>query len=244
MNPDRHLEQERRVVVLDGSRLASLKNWQALADVAARRGEQYSAADGVLLDGCARRRSPPPRVRARCLPPPWPAIRAVAIVTGGDASHSCARIVCTLGRATPARQPPRSSPKTKPSCGCRARQGPRAAAPLPRRGTGRPCGHDVRFHCHCGGAEGRGMGSASGVASPRLVRHQGAGNPDGDASRQRDVPLPAHHQETERDHPGRADLRAGSVSSPKGCRSGTGLTRREGRCTVRWSHRLPSPAED
>jgi hypothetical protein len=40
----------------------------------------------------------------------------------------------------------------------------------------------------CGGAEGRGMGSTSGVASPRLVRHQRAGNPDGDASRQRDAP--------------------------------------------------------
>jgi hypothetical protein len=94
MNPDRHLKQERRVVVLDGSRLASLRNWQALADVAALTGA-VCAADGVLLDVRQAPFTPPTR-EGEVLAAALASYPAVAIVTGGDASHSCARIVCTL----------------------------------------------------------------------------------------------------------------------------------------------------
>jgi hypothetical protein len=95
MNPDRHLEQELRVVVLDGSRLAGLKNWQALADVAALTGGAICAADGVLLDV---RQAPftPATHEGEVLAAALASYPAVAIVTGGDASHSCARTVCTL----------------------------------------------------------------------------------------------------------------------------------------------------
>jgi hypothetical protein len=92
--PDPSPSPESRFVVLDGSRLAGLKDWRALADVAALT-RAAGAADGMLLD--VRRASfTPASHEGGMLAAALAGYPAVAIVSGGDASYGCARMVCTL----------------------------------------------------------------------------------------------------------------------------------------------------
>jgi hypothetical protein len=81
-------------VVLDGSLLAGLMDWPALAKEAARS-RLAGAAVGLLLDV---RGAPftPSTGEARPLVAALAGYRAVAIVSRGDASFGCARMVSTL----------------------------------------------------------------------------------------------------------------------------------------------------
>jgi len=83
-----------RLVVLDGSRLAGLKDWRALASVAGLACAA-GANDGVLLDV---RQAPftPAAGDAEMLAVALSGYPAVAIVCGGNASFGCARMVSTL----------------------------------------------------------------------------------------------------------------------------------------------------
>ncbi len=94
MDSDLDLEDDGRIVVLDGSRLAGLKHWQSLADVAALT-SAVCAANGVLLD--VRQAAFTPEAReGEVLAVALASFPAVAIVTGGDASYGYARMVCSL----------------------------------------------------------------------------------------------------------------------------------------------------
>jgi hypothetical protein len=94
MSPDPRPAPESRFVVLDGSRLAGLKDWRTLADVAALT-RAASPADGMLLD--VRQASfTPASPEGGMLAAALAGYPAVAIVSGGDASYGCARMVCTL----------------------------------------------------------------------------------------------------------------------------------------------------
>jgi hypothetical protein len=94
MDLDLDLEDDGRIVVLDGSRLAGLKHWHLLADVAALTSAVCSA-NGVLLD--VRQAAFTPEAReGEVLAVALASFPAVAIVTGGEASYGCARMVCTL----------------------------------------------------------------------------------------------------------------------------------------------------
>lgn len=87
-------EDDGRIVVLDGSRLAGLKHWHLLADVAALTSSVCSA-NGVILD--VRQAAFTPEAReGEVLAVALAGFPAVAIVTGGEASHGCARMVCSL----------------------------------------------------------------------------------------------------------------------------------------------------
>ena len=94
MSPKPRPTPDGRLVVLDGSRLAGLRDWRGLADLAA---QSYAAgaADGVLLDV---RRAPftPTADDAADLVAALARYAAAAIVSGADASYGCARMVSTL----------------------------------------------------------------------------------------------------------------------------------------------------
>lgn len=94
MSPESLPTPDGRVVVLDGSRLAGLRDWRALAEVAALACTAGAAA-GLLLDV---RRAPftPAASDAELLAAALASYQAVAIVSGGDSSYGCARMVSTL----------------------------------------------------------------------------------------------------------------------------------------------------
>ena len=81
-------------VVVDGSRLAGLLDWPALAEEA-MRARRAGSAVGLLLD---LRGAPftPSTGEARPLVVALAGYPAVAIVSRGDASFGCARMVSTL----------------------------------------------------------------------------------------------------------------------------------------------------
>lgn len=93
MGTDASLGLSGRVVVLNGSRLAGRKDWQELADVvvltcAAQR------PSGLLLDVRSALFVPTAREADR-LASALSGCPCSAIVTGGDASFGCARMVAT-----------------------------------------------------------------------------------------------------------------------------------------------------
>ena len=94
MSPESLPTPDGRLVVLDGSRLAGLRNWQGLADVAVQT-RRAGVADGLLLD-VHRAPFTPASGEAAVLVTALAGYSAVAIVSGGGASYGCARMVSTL----------------------------------------------------------------------------------------------------------------------------------------------------
>lgn len=93
-NADSSPTRDRRLVVLDGSHLAALRDWRALADVAVLMGAA-DAADGMLLD-VRRALFTPASGDVDVLVAALSTYAAVAIVSGANASFGCARMVSTL----------------------------------------------------------------------------------------------------------------------------------------------------
>ena len=95
-----HTNLGKRVVVLGGTRLGSLKEWLAEIDLASIKAKE-GAADGLLLDFRAQGFTPSAReanalvsalsgLCARRIPP-------VAILANPGAQYGGARMLCTLG---------------------------------------------------------------------------------------------------------------------------------------------------
>jgi hypothetical protein len=100
MNLEFHTNLGKRVVVLGGARLASLKDWLAEIDLAALRAKE-GAADALLLDFRAQGFTPSARdanalvlsLAALCttrVPP-------VAMLANPGVQYGGARMLCTLG---------------------------------------------------------------------------------------------------------------------------------------------------
>jgi hypothetical protein len=93
-DPAFRLDPDGRLVVLDVSVLAGMRDWHALAEVVSRA-RVAGTTRGLLLD--VRRAAFTPAAKdAHLLVSALVGYPAVAIVVQGDASYGCARMVSTL----------------------------------------------------------------------------------------------------------------------------------------------------